>query len=89
MKAEIEKPDNVAALWEAWCGETPWSKGLREFGALGGLIQYWCGVPRSASAIPLCFGLFYPDGRRIETGGDSRLKDIRAAISILKERQKT
>lgn len=75
--------DDVADFWESYSGDTAWVKALREFGRLGGQIQYWCGVPQSASAIPLTFGLFHPDGREIEC--DSRLKDIRAAIVLLRE----
>ena len=75
--------DSTVHLWERWCGPSPWSEALREFGSLGGYCEYWCGVPRSASAIPLCFALYDRKGREIP--GNSRLKDIKAAIKILKE----
>ena len=71
--------DKIADLWDAWCGETTWSRKLRKFGVLGGQVIYWCGVPRSHSAIPLTFELIAPDGRRLP--GTSRLKDIKAAIA--------
>ena len=77
----IENPDNIAELWEAWCGETEWSRSLRRFGELGGKIRYWCGMPRSASAIPLTFALFKPDNSELPC--KYRLKDIKAAISLL------
>lgn len=84
------KPEPVAKTvraWTQWCGETPWTKYLIEFGQLGGLITYWCGVPRSASAIPLTFSLHYANGERIEGCDNSRLKDLRAAVAILKARK--
>lgn len=71
-------PAEVAELWEGWCGPTPWSEGLRTFAKLGGTIQFWCGRPRSASAIPLTFVLRAPDNTEFN---GSRLKDIRAAIA--------
>lgn len=74
-------PAQIAEDWEAWCGETAWSKSMRRFGELGGLAVLWCGFPQSKSAIPLCFSLFRPDGT--ELPGKSRLKDIRHAITIL------
>lgn len=74
--------DPIADLWESWCGETLWSKKLKEFGRLGGKITYYCGMPRSASAIPLCFVLHLPNGK--EFNGRSRLKDIQQAISKAK-----
>lgn len=77
----IESPEDIIALWDAWCGETAWTRSLARFGELGGMIRYWCGVPRSASAIPLTFELFHPDGSKIPS--NSRLKDIRKAIAIL------
>jgi hypothetical protein len=76
-------PCQVAEAWEAWCGETPWSKALREFGALGGKIIWWMGYPRSMSAIPLCFSLFFR-GKKLPC--NSRLKDIKQAIIKAKER---
>lgn len=84
---QYENVDSVASLWERWCGETRWSILLREFGSLGGKIEYWCGVPQSASAIPLTFELMLPDGSIFQAPdeGNSRLKDIRAAISEAKE----
>ena len=75
--------DEVLEDWIAWAGETAWTKALREFGASGGLIVYWCGMPQCASAIPLAFTLHRPDGSRLPC--DNRLKDIRAAIKILKQ----
>ena len=72
----------VADAWETWCGETPWSIALREFGNLGGTIIWWCGYPRSKSAISLCFTL-YLNGAKLP--GSSRLKDIRRTICIAKK----
>lgn len=77
----IQECSEIAESWESWCGETQWSKKLREFGELGGKIEYFCGVPQSASAIPLCFVLIMPDNSKF---GSSRLKDIRNAIKIIK-----
>jgi len=68
----------VAEMWETWCGETPWSTWMLRWADLGGKVEWWCGYPRSKSAIPLCFGLVGADGKRLE--GSSRLKDIRAAV---------
>lgn len=73
--------DIVIAKWQAWCGATRWTDALGRFAVLGGKVKWWCGFPRSASAIPLCFGLYTPDGREIP--GRSRLKDIRYAIALL------
>lgn len=76
----IPKPENpatVAECWRIWCGDTPWSQSLEEFGSLGGTIAWWCGYPRSASAIPLTFELFLPDGTKFPT--NYRLKDIKAS----------
>lgn len=81
----IEHPDEIADLWEMWCGVTKWSVSLRRFGELGGRIRYWCGVPRSASAIPLTFALFDPDG--VQLPCSYRLKDILAAIATLEAMQ--
>lgn len=81
----IQPASEVADYWARWCGEdTQWVKRLREFGELGGLVRWWCGYPKSASAIPLAFVLFTPDGS--ELPGNSRLKDIRAAIDSLGEK---
>lgn len=84
MMSDIKRqadPIPVAEAWERWCGETQWSKALREFAALGGRITWWCGYPQSVSAIPLCFTLHKSTGEEIN--GGSRLKDIKAAIAIL------
>lgn len=81
----IEDPEATAAFWEQYIGDSSWSRLLREFGRLGGKIQYWCGVPRSASAIPLTFSLHRPNG--LELPCQYRLKDIRAAIETLKREQ--
>jgi hypothetical protein len=78
----IQAAANVAAIWEDYQGETAWTKSMREFGSLGGLVQYWCGMPRCASSIPLTFALFAPDGTKLECS--YRLKDIHAAIATLK-----
>lgn len=78
----IVPPAAVAEMWEHWCGETEWSRSLRRFGEMGGLIRYWCGMPRSRSAIPLTFALFAPDGSKLPYDG-SRLKDIKAAVAHL------
>lgn len=80
----IQPASEVAELWEEYGGETKWSKTLREFGALGGLVQYWSGMPQSASAIPLTFALFAPDGTKLAS--NYRLKDIRAAIETVRTR---
>jgi len=80
----IEPPANVAHAWRAWCGDTPWTRALEEFGRLGGLIQDWGGMPRSASAIPLTFARFDADGNELPC--NYRLKDIRAAIESLRAR---
>jgi hypothetical protein len=77
----IQTCEEVATSWENWCGETPWSKSLRKFGELGGKVIWWCGVPRSASAIPLCFVLVMPDGFHYQ--GHSRLRDIKDAIAAI------
>ena len=71
----------VAGEWENWCGETPWSRAMREFGELGGTSVWWCGYPRSCSAIPLTFTLIAPTGEELYC--DYRLKDIKAAVATL------
>ena len=76
-----QTPHEVADAWENWCGVTKWSTSLREFGDLGGKILWWCGMPRSTSAIPLTFALYTPTGEKLYC--DYRLKDIRAAIVTL------
>ncbi len=78
----IKSCNDVAETWEAWCGETAWSRNLRAFGKLGGQVNDFGGVPQSVSAIGLCFMLILPDGS--EFPGNSRLKDIRAAVNFLK-----
>jgi len=78
-----EDPYEVAKAWEAWCGPSPWSRALREFGKLGGRIRWLEGFPRSKSAIPLAFILYAPDGTRLNER--SRFKDILEAIKRLKE----
>lgn len=80
---QIEPAVNVAEKWEAYQGETRWSKAMRRFGELGGLCQYWCGMPQCASAIPLTFALFAPDGTEFEC--KYRLKDIYAATELLRD----
>ena len=77
---DILECDYVAEQWVLWCGETQWSESLREFGKLGGKIVWWCGYPRSASAIPLCFTLILSSGKKYQ--GTSRLKDIKNAIKL-------
>lgn len=80
-RSAMQPAAEVARAWEVWCGDTPWSRSLRRFGELGGQVRWWGGYPRSASAIPLTFGLFAPDGSKLPSR--SRLKDIRAAIAAL------
>ena len=81
----IEVVDGVLDLWVGWCGDTSWSRSLKEYGELGGMIIHWCGVPRSSSAIPLCFELVDKDGKEIIPNQNSRLRDIKQAIKALKE----
>lgn len=71
-------PDEVADAWKRWCGETAWSRGLRDWAELGGTMMWWCGYPRSKSAIPLSFTLIDPQGN--EVPGEGRLKDIETAV---------
>jgi hypothetical protein len=81
---EIEHPCNVAAFFDRWSAKNKrWSAALREFGALGGKVEYWCGLPNCASAIPLTFGLYAPDGTELPC--NYRLKDIHAAIEALRD----
>jgi hypothetical protein len=88
---DLRKPkpipvETVVLSWKNWGGETQWTQLLRQFGQLGGLITHYCGLPRSKSAIPLTFTLHFPSGEKIDTGGNSRLRDIKAAIQIMKAR---
>jgi len=53
---------------------------------LGGKVEWWCGYPRSKSAIPLCFSLIDADGKKLE--GSSRLKDIRDSVNLYENRKK-
>lgn len=85
QNATPESPAAVAAEWEAWCGETAWSRGLRELEPLGAKVAWWCGYPRSASAIPLTFAIYLPDGTHYP--GNYRLKDIQGAVALLKSAQ--
>lgn len=78
---EIVPAADVADSWATWCGENRWTKAMRSFGSLGGKCQWWCGYPQSASAVPLTFALFAPDGRKLLC--NYRLKDIVAAIAEL------
>jgi len=80
-----QSPYEVAKAWENWCGPTPWSQALREFGKLGGRIKWLCGYPRSKSAIPLAFVLYAPNGTKLNE--HSRLKDILEAVEKLKARK--
>lgn len=77
---ETQDPRDVAEAWRSWCGDTPWSRWLDRFGELGGRIEWFCGLPKSASAIPLTFRLYGPDGSVV---GRSRLKDIRESVRSL------
>lgn len=72
----------VAKAWERWCGDTTWSRAMREWAELGGKVIWWGGYPQSASAIPLCFVLVDATGQKMP--GSSRLKDIRAAVAARK-----
>jgi hypothetical protein len=83
---KIETVDDTITAWESWGGPSKWTQQLRIFGDLGGKIQYWSGVPRSASAIPLTFALFAPDGTKLPC--NYRLRDITNAISLLQNTQK-
>lgn len=79
----LTNPEELVKTWEIWLGKpTKWSESMRRFGQLGGLVSDHGGVPRSKSAISLCFGLHKPDGTQIP-GTKSRLKDIMNAIEIL------
>ena len=71
----------LASEWRAWCGDCPWTDLMHQFGELGGTSVWWCGYPRSRSAIPLTFTLIGPDGQKMPC--DYRLKDIRAAVEQL------
>ncbi|KKL57994.1 hypothetical protein LCGC14_2229800 [marine sediment metagenome] len=79
---EVVSAQYVAERWEQWCGDTAWSRAMREWAALGGKVIWWGGVPRSASAIPLCFVLIDATGSKMP--GNSRLKDIQAAVAARK-----
>jgi len=79
--------ESTAHLWERWSDvAVKWANAIRDFAALGGQVEYWCGVPHSASAIPLTFGLYTPEGDELPC--KYRLKDIRAAIAVLQSRSK-
>lgn len=79
---EIVPAEEVAKGWASWCGSRcQWVKKLTEFGELGGKCRWWCGYPRSRSAIPLTFELFSPSGEPLPC--EHRLKDIRTAIAAL------
>lgn len=73
-------PTILAARWEAWCGDTKWSRAMMDFAAAGGMVQDWGGMPQSSSAIPLTFDLFLPDGS--EFPGKYRLRDIQEATRL-------
>lgn len=78
---------DIAEVWRSYGGDTPWTAALDEFGALGGLVQYWSGMPRCASAIPLTFALFSPDGEKLQCS--YRLKDIIAATRLIRDAKET
>jgi len=77
---EVIECEEVVLKWKQWCGDTPWSDCLKRFGDLGGKIIWYCGYPRSVSAIPLCFTLILPNKQEIN---GSRLKDIKLAIRLV------
>ncbi len=77
-------PEFVAEQWGQWCGENQWVKAMKSLANTGTKIIWYCGFPQSASAIPLCFVIVLPNGMEIN---GSRLKDIRNAIKLLKNRQ--
>jgi len=83
-KIELQPAIEVAEAWEDWCGESRWSKAMRDFGAFGGQVKWWEGYPQSLAAVPLCFGLYDKNGN--EMPSKSRLKDIIDAIKQLKGR---
>ena len=81
MYAKSEDAEYVALAWAHWCGENKWTQAARRFAELGGRIHWWCGYPRSASAIPLTFALYGPDGQELPS--NSRLRDLHNAIASL------
>jgi hypothetical protein len=72
----------LAEIWDSYGGENRWTRAAREFGEVGGLAVYWCGMPQNASAIPLTFSLHRPDGTELPC--NYRLKDIIAATERIK-----
>mgnify|MGYP001619541604 FL=1 len=68
----------IADAWEGWCGETKWSRAVRELDRLGWRVQWWAGYPRSASAIPLTFTIYDPNGDKFPSS--ARLRDLTAAV---------
>jgi len=77
----IFNSEEVAKDWERWCGITSWSKGMRALKGKGVKVVWYGGLPRSASAIPLCFTIIMPNSKEID---GSRLKDIKRAIREVK-----
>jgi hypothetical protein len=79
-KPEIVACEDVAEAWEAFCGETKWSRLMREAGALGCKCVWWAGYPRSKSAIPLCFELIKGDARIMK---GHYLYELQRAVNVL------
>ena len=76
----------VADSWSNFCGVgSAWVQWMVSFGALGGKVRWWEGYPQSKSAVPLCFELFDSEDNKIPDT-HSRLKDIKAAVAILKKK---
>ena len=73
--------DRLADRWHHWCGDTAWTAALDEFAMLGGYAEDWGGVPRSHSAIRLCFVLILPDGTRLPNTRNT-IAAIRHAVEI-------
>ena len=84
MRERTMPADRLADQWRHWCGDTSWVAAMDEFAMLGGYAEDWGGVPRSRSAIPLCFALILPDGTRLPDN-NYRLADIRRAITLARE----
>lgn len=87
MSYEPMSPIDLAHAWSLWCGENKWTRSMRSLANVGCTVVWWGGYPRSASAIPLCFVIYLPNGKKFN--GHSRLKDIIAAKAAAEQEENT
>lgn len=63
---------DIAQAWKAWCGDTRWSRAMRQCERMNLDITWFCGYPQSPSAIPLCFLIKDATGNKLNNGSTLR-----------------